>query len=469
MQRHSDVALRPDWKNQILREGLVYSPTETAPGQFMSYWREGAAYSFTMADIDAIDEAAQTIFAMCVDAGDYLVENRDVMSRMGIPTWAHDMVIRSWNDTIDGEEFGSVYGRFDFRFGGLNHPDPALRTPQLFEFNADTPTCLVESAWIQWQWLQDTAFGPDQWNLLWESLIAAWQRNLALIEKRLGYKPVIYFAYAADESSGEDQMNTLYLRDACNAAGYQTDMLFIEEIMLGDDGLFYTPDGKHHLDVVFKLYPWEWLISEKFGTALVADYGRTPTTAANRLVVRDTIWIQPPYTMLWSNKGLLAVLWQLFGDDPDKSKYLIPAWFDGEQPASLGDHVRKPLLGREGANVTIIQGGSDVETHPGDYGDEGYIIQDFAPLPAFSAADSDHEVHPMCGVWMIDGTPQGLAIRESTTLVTDNASQFVPHIVSDAPHRTAPVEPTGILPHSDWSSVWVNPPTATANSAHKEN
>lgn len=459
MQRHSNVAQRPDWETEILRQGLVYSPTRTADGSLMQYWREGAAYAFTMADADELAAAAEACFAMFVEAGDYLVAHPKVMTRMGIPEWAHAMIKRSWDDTIDGEEFGSVYGRFDFRFGGLNHDDSAMRTPKLYEFNADTPTCLVESAWIQWLWLQDTAFGPDQWNMIWENLVAAWKRNLGLIEKRLGYKPVVYFAFSESETSGEDQMNTLYLQDACAEAGYQTDTLFVEEIMLGDDGLFYTPDGAHHLDVLFKLYPWEWLLDEEFGHALVDDYGRAKTTTPGRLVVADTIWIEPPYKMLWSNKGILAVLWQLFGDDPERAKYLLPTWFEGEQPQSLVDYARKPMLGREGANVTIVQGGTEVEEHDGDYGLEGFVIQEFAPLPSFAAADSDADVHPMCGVWMIDGEPSGLAVRESTTLVTDNVSRFVPHIISDAPERKSPVEPTGVLSQTEWSSGWQNLPS----------
>ena len=40
--------------------------------------------------------------------------------------------------------------------------------------------------------------------------------------------------------------------------------------------------------------------------------------------------------------------------------------------------VRKPLLGREGANITLHQpGAKDLET-AGDYGEEGFIYQDLS-------------------------------------------------------------------------------------------
>ena len=76
--------------------------------------------------------------------------------------------------------------------------------------------------------------------------------------------------------------------------------------MLDDgDGRFYDQQGRH-LDVVFKLYPWEWLIEDEFGPAVLADGARPG----------GTTWVEPAYKMLWSTKALLPVLWQLFGTDP---------------------------------------------------------------------------------------------------------------------------------------------------------
>jgi glutathionylspermidine synthase len=47
-----------------------------------------------------------------------------------------------------------MYGRFDFSF--------QEGTPKLLEFNADTPTCLVEASVAQWFWFQDKfGEGPD--------------------------------------------------------------------------------------------------------------------------------------------------------------------------------------------------------------------------------------------------------------------------------------------------------------------
>ena len=77
---------------------------------------------------------------------------------------------------------------------------------------------------------------------------------------------------------------------------------------------------------------------------------------------------------------VLPVLWQMFGTDPVLNRYLLPAYFADEAPTSWRSYVRKPLWGREGANVAIVADGELVEELPGRYGTEGFVVQEFAPL-----------------------------------------------------------------------------------------
>ena len=60
---------------------------------------------------------------------------------MGIPGWAVPRIKETWES-----EPPMLYGRFDFAYG----PDGF----KLLEYNADTPTALVETA-VQWHWVQD--------------------------------------------------------------------------------------------------------------------------------------------------------------------------------------------------------------------------------------------------------------------------------------------------------------------------
>lgn len=47
-----------------------------------------------------------------------------------------------------------------------------------------------------------------------------------------------------------------------------------------------------------------------------------------------------------------------------------------------------------------------VEETSGDYGIEGFILQEAAPLPNFDGN------HPICGVWIVAHEACGLGIRE---------------------------------------------------------
>ncbi len=76
------------------------------------------------------------------------------------------------------------------------------------------------------------------------------------------------------------------------------------------------------------------------------------------------IWIEPIWKMMWSNKALLAVLWEMFPGHPN----LLEAHLDG--PRSMTEFVKKPLLSREGANITLHTRAGESSTE-GPYGAEG--------------------------------------------------------------------------------------------------
>src|SRR3974377_1024396 len=95
-----------------------------------------------------------------------------------------EYVIRSWE-----EREPSIYGRFDLAYDGVG-------APKLLEYNADTPTALLEASVIQWFWLKDIDERGDQCNSIHERLIEAWT---AL--KELDGRPI---HFAAQEGIVED-------------------------------------------------------------------------------------------------------------------------------------------------------------------------------------------------------------------------------------------------------------------------
>jgi glutathionylspermidine synthase len=182
-------------------------------------------------------------------------------------------------------------------------------------------------------------------------------------------------------------------------------LLDIEAIGWRDSGGFVDLDNRE-IALAFKLYPWEWMFHDAFG---------------EKLAKASTRWIEPPWKAILSNKGMLALLWEMFPGHPN----LLPAFFEGDpNAASLGTtFVRKPLLSREGANVALVRDGTTVAEQQGPYGAEGFIRQALAPLPNFS------NQYPVLGSWLIDHTPCGLSIREDENPITGNTSRFLPHAI----------------------------------------
>ena len=371
MQRHL-LKPRPDWRARVEDIGLTYHSHENGP-----YWDESACYELTAQEVDILEAAANQLHFLCIDAAEAVIKN-NWWSRLAIPEVAVSSILRSW----ERDEF-SLYGRFDFSFDGIT-------PPKLLEYNADTPTALVEAAVAQWFWLQDTHPDADQFNSIHERLIAAWQR---------WHGQTIHFSGIKDHA--EDEQTVLYLRDTCEQAGVKAKSVFIDDIGWDLNHPQFIDLDNENIERCFKLYPWEWLWQEEFSTHLAQD----------RLQ-----FIEPAWKMLLSNKGLLPILWELFPDHPN----LLPA-YDDVTGALASRYVRKPKLSREGSNITWVESGVVLEETAGEYGKEGYVYQALAAVPDFAGN------HPVFGVWVIDHEAAGLGIREDTARITGDLSRFVPH------------------------------------------
>ncbi len=370
MKRHSSQP-RPDWRARVESVGLTYHSHANGP-----YWDESACYELTAAEVDILEEAANKLHFLCIDAAEAVIKN-GWWGRLGIPEAAVPAIVRSW----DRDDF-SLYGRFDISYDGAS-------PPKLLEYNADTPTALVEASVAQWFWMQETHPGADQFNSIHERLIEAWRRWQG---------KTVHFSGIKDNA--EDEMTVLYLRDTCGQAGVETKSVFVEDIGWDARQEKFVDLDLQAIAHCFKLYPWEWLWHEDFGVHLAKDCIQ---------------FIEPAWKMLLSNKGLLPILWELFPGHPN----LLPA-YEMAEPLG-GRYVRKPRLSREGSNVSWIEGGVVLEETGGDYGAEGHVYQAPAALPDFDGH------HPVFGVWVIDHEAAGLGIREDTSRITGNLSRFVPH------------------------------------------
>lgn len=372
---------RSDWQRRVEAVGF---PIHTAD---RPYWDESACWLFTPGDVEVLERATARLQEMVLAAVGHVIESGAFWDRLAIPREMVPLVARSW-EGADGDGDPSIYGRMDLAWDGVS-------PPRLLEYNADTPTGLVEAAVVQWHWLQDVDPAADQWNSIHERLVEGW-RELA------PWLPVGPLHFASLDLP-EDVLTTSYLQDTAAQAGLRTS--FVEMRAIGWDegkGVFVDPDGAE-IRSCFKLYPWEWMAREAFGAMLPRCHTR---------------FIEPAWKMVASNKGILAVLWELFPGHEN----LLPAFFE---PGELRSYARKPLLSREGANVTLVREGETLaEGTDAGYGAEGHVWQALWEPSVPMARNLS------IGSWLVRGVPAGAGLRESDGPITGNLSRFVPHLVA---------------------------------------
>lgn len=368
---------RNNWQTAVEKYGLHF---HTVDGQL--YWDESVSYHFSAFEIDTIEFATNSLHQMCMDTVQQIIDDR-LFRLFLIPDHFEDYVIKSW----EVDQF-SLYGRFDLAYDGFN-------PPKLLEYNADTPTSLLEAAVIQWYWLKDLDDRGDQFNSIHERLIEGW--------KKIALKSSNEVHFCAAESVVEDYVTVEYLRDTAIQAGIKTNYLDIQQVGWDRAKNTFVDVPGNPIQNCFKLYPWEWMMREEF---------------ARNIPKGKTQWIEPAWKVLLSSKSILPLLYERYPDSP----FILPASYE---PLDVANQVRKPIYGREGANIQVIIDGKVVSETPGPYGQGPFVYQQLAPLKQFDG------FYPVIGSWVIDGESAGIGIREEDFIITKNTSRFVPHQLSN--------------------------------------
>src|SRR5262249_54196978 len=190
------ISPRPDWQQKVESVGMHYHTIDDQP-----YWDESAYYRFSAAEVDELEKATYALDKMCLEAVGHVIENRK-FETFSIPEAFHDFVIDSWET-----EERTIYGRFDLAYDGQG-------APKLLEYNADTPTALLEAAVVQWFWMKDCFPDGDQFNSIHEKLIEAWK---GLAKENPGR-----VTFVSLKGNVEDFMTVNYLRDTAMQAGLVT-------------------------------------------------------------------------------------------------------------------------------------------------------------------------------------------------------------------------------------------------------
>ncbi len=130
-----DLTPRLNWREDCESVGFTYHSMDGV------YWDEAHCYRFSAAQIDELEAATAALHELTLTAIEQIVTT-DRFEQLAIPAAFADYVRASWR-----AKEPALAGRFDLAYDGVN-------PPKLLEYNADTPTALLEASVVQWRWLQ---------------------------------------------------------------------------------------------------------------------------------------------------------------------------------------------------------------------------------------------------------------------------------------------------------------------------
>ena len=383
---------------------LDHSPIQTLKEEGWKWMLGDNTMPYVTNDVIVVSEntaesyynAANELYEMFVKAAEYVIEN-DLYEELGIPPILVPLLKYSW----ENDKGWHLYGRFDLAGGIDGQPI------KLIEFNADTATCIPETAIIQWASLKANGFDESlQFNTLYESFVGAFQ---SLREENPEFHPSLLISTMS--GFPEDDTNMEILAEAAKEAGFEVAFDNIENVDFSpNEGIF-----KHNLadgsftkfDFWFKLIPWEFIAwDEPELCKIITDI----------CMDEKAIVLNPAYTMLFQSKGILKILWDLFPNHP--------LLLETKSSPILGkSSVEKVMFGREGANVTIIDAvNNPISATTGDYAEQIKIYQEFVEFPK----DSDGNYY-QAGVFYV-GEACGLGFRKGGKIL-DNTAQFCGHLI----------------------------------------
>jgi len=365
---------------------------------------DGSAYlSDKIVEISEVEamafyEASNELYDMFVEAGEYVIEN-SLLDEIGIPFNLQKLVKLSWENDVHWH----LYGRFDFA-GGLDG-----LPIKLLEFNADTPTSLLESSLIQWAILKKEGLDESkQFNNIHNALIDNFKRLVTLeesIDKFSEYYEGWKILFSSVKGYDEDEATVRYLMSIANEVGFECEFTYIDEVEFDEDGIYYKENRYEYL---FKLIPWEDIAVEEGELAAIL----TKIVENKRAII-----LNPAYTLMFQSKAMLKILWELFPNHP----LLLETSYE---PLEEKVFVKKPIFGREGANIEIFDESGDVlEKTDGEYSNNRTVFQEFAKLNQ----DNEGNFYQAGVFFAYEGC--GLGFRSSDKMILDDMSKFVAHMI----------------------------------------
>lgn len=311
----------------------------------------------------------------------------------------------------------SIISRFDFALTSSG--------VKMLEFNADTPTFIVECFKINGEVCSEFDYRNPNENQ--ERLLASGITKAVLESGKAHESPNVVFTAHRDHM--EDWNTTMYLSQLCNVPNQ---IIPISELRITDGALLDSAGIP--IDVLYRqTYPLEHLLEDRDPNS-----GDLVGVELLQLVKdRKLSIVNPVSAFLLQPKSIQCLVWGLAEqegfytvEERDWIKtYMVPTYLEADGFSGSAAYVQKPSFGREGDTVTIWDTHSkvDVQNPFQTYHNELPVYQSYVPLPVVSLETEKgiEELSMVFGSFLIAGKPSSIGIRAGGK-ITGNESYYLP-------------------------------------------
>ena len=337
-----------------------------------------------------IKRASNEIHAMFMHATDHVLQDSALQERFNIPEIVWPRIHKSWANRNNE----TIAGRLD-----LAVSEHGIK---VYEYNADSASCLMECGKVQGLWSQAKGVqeGIDAGRDIFSQLVHAWRKNAIT-----GYLHILL------DDDPEENYHAQYMRRAAEAAGIRCKVLQgVSLLRWNASGSIVDGDGDP-VHTVWKTWAWETALdqirlqlreNEDQSLQQLTAHNRPSPRLADVLFHPDVMVHEPLWTLIPSNKAILPIVYDLFPDSP----YLLPSEFELTTALENSGYVEKPIVGRCGENIVLVDPNEGVlEATTGKFAKQHRIYQALFPLPMLN------EFYVQTNAFVIDGKYAGACLR----------------------------------------------------------
>lgn len=346
-----------------------------------------------------LKRATNELHSMFMHATHLVLKNDELFRRFCIPEIIWPNIQKSW----ENRKNQMITGRFDFCV-----TDSGIK---LYEYNADTCSCYMETAKIQGKWASHLGcdFGYDPGSKLQSRLLKAWVNS--------GAK---FIHILTDHSDCEEIYHSYFMHNIIENAGIRVKIINNYADITYDDSRNLIDNDGNRIKWIWKTWSWETAM-EQLRQALNGDPLKESSndyiSLFDILLHHDTLIYEPLWTVVTSNKAMLPFLWELYPNHP----YLLNSQFNLSDELIHSGYASKPIAGRCGLNIEIVDKENKViDKTRGKFDYQDIVYQQLCKLPVIDGYNTQ-----IC-TFSVNGSYAGACTRADKNTIIKQDSDILP-------------------------------------------